>query len=169
MCKWNGYEINLYLFYPKLYWEKVMSHQFFLKLIIGLGVGFLEECPSKGVSWMGRQANPSLEQEKPPLFWCGGLIVKPQKRSVCDIVFTAYIYIYISIRLPWTVRTLDIGCWCSMPRTKAKGALGSVPMVYNCWIISAAFPLSLRTNPHINLPPPHPPSCLWLETRSSHK
>ena len=51
---------------------------------------------------------------------------------------------------------LSIGWWCSVPISEANLALGSVPMVYHCYIIPATLDLSFRLTP---CPlPPHPPS-----------
>ena len=51
---------------------------------------------------------------------------------------------------------INIGWWCYMPILEAKGALGSVPIIYHCYIISATLAPYLRTNSYTNPPNPSP-------------
>ena len=64
----------------------------------------------------------------------------------------------LSIWLLWTLIILNIWCRCSMPKSEAKGALGSVPVVYWHNIISATLSLSFHNTMLLHPPPPLPPT-----------
>ena len=69
--------------------------------------------------------------------------------SVLGVYIYLCLYIYTYIWPPWTLNMLNIVWWCSMPREEAKRALGSVHIVYCCYIISTAWSPSLHVTMHI--------------------